>query len=246
MFAFTWACPARLRSTQPKCCVEASPKARRLSLPTWRERQYLTDLHIERSNGRSSKYFHSESFRLMIWPLIVTKPQDDRFARAFAEFQKTEQSEPNQFEMGSDAIEQDTICTETRTDDDVPISSIEKNLSLVSSEVDSPDEEQLSEEIQFRIPPWAYIVRVRASKVSLGKRAVQRNRAKRRIRAAAAKIMPDHATREREYIFSALPESLLTPLPALEDEIKNSLRSTNCWEEHMTIEMLRREKYCRR
>lgn len=96
------------------------------------------------------------------------------------------------------------------------------------------------------IPPWAYITSIRASKVVLGKRAVRRNRAKRRIRAAAAQILPQNARRGMEYQFNAYPESLVVQFPDLLEEVSQALKAINCWEDDITIEMLRREKYRKR
>lgn len=96
------------------------------------------------------------------------------------------------------------------------------------------------------VPPWAYTVIIRATKPIIGKRSVLRNRAKRRIRAAAAQILPRHASRQLEYMFTATPESLVIRFEELVEEVCNALKAVNCWEDNLTIEMIRREKYCER
>lgn len=96
------------------------------------------------------------------------------------------------------------------------------------------------------VPPWAYTVIIRATKPIIGKRSVLRNRAKRRIRAAAAQIFPRHASRQIEYMFTATPESLVICFEELVEEVCNALKAINCWEDNLTIDMIRREKYCER
>lgn len=45
--------------------------------------------------------------------------------------------------------------------------------------------------------------------------AVERNRAKRRLRAAVARVMPSHAARGYDYVVIARPETLSRPFEAL-------------------------------
>lgn len=96
------------------------------------------------------------------------------------------------------------------------------------------------------VPPWAYTVITRAPKSIIGKRSVLRNRAKRRIRAAAAQIFPCHASRHIEYVFTANPESLIICFEELVEEVRDALKAIQCWEDNLPIEMIRREKYCER
>ncbi len=91
-------------------------------------------------------------------------------------------------------------------------------------------------------PPWAYTTHVRASKAVMGKRAVLRNKAKRRIRAAAATVMPGHATRQYEYVFSAMPEACTIKFPELIEEITAALKAAHCYEEHLPFESMRRRR----
>lgn len=91
-------------------------------------------------------------------------------------------------------------------------------------------------------PEWAYIVHTRASKSVLGKRTVFRNRAKRRLRAAAAQVLPAHATRRNEYAFSALPEACTLEFTQLVEEIAIALKAANCYEDRLPFELMRRRR----
>lgn len=96
------------------------------------------------------------------------------------------------------------------------------------------------------VPPWAYIVSIRAPKPILGKRATQRNRAKRRIRAVAGQILPLFAVRGMEYCFTLSAGILLIEHKALVADVHSALKAVNCWSDYMTEDMVRREKYCER
>lgn len=96
------------------------------------------------------------------------------------------------------------------------------------------------------VPAWAYTVIIRAKKSTIGKRSVLRNRAKRRIRAAVAQIFPRHASRQVEYVFTANPESLIICFEELVKEVSDALEAIHCWKDNLTIDMIRREKYCER
>lgn len=100
--------------------------------------------------------------------------------------------------------------------------------------------------LNLSVPPWAYIVVVHAPKTTIGKRAVIRNRVKRRVRAAAAQIFPPHASRQFQYVLSAHPESLVLRFENLVDDMRIALKSIDCFEDNLTIEEIRREKYCER
>lgn len=93
---------------------------------------------------------------------------------------------------------------------------------------------------------WAYIVRVRVQKSVLGKRAVVRNRAQRRVRAALRMVFPLHAMRGHEYICTTLPGALVTPFPELKEEAEAALRATKCWKDFLTEEEIARPRYKRR
>ncbi|CAN8074968.1 unnamed protein product [Agarophyton chilense] len=187
-----------------------------------------------------------ETCNLLVWPLIVTKPQDDRYATSFAEFMER-MNEEYDFENG-----------EPEFDHEHPIRAASKEASrgdslilgdelALAQQIEDVDDPRLQPQaIRFDIPTWAYIVRVRAPKSVLGKRAIQRNRVKRRIRAAAAQIMPNHAKRGYEYIFSAFPECLTSPFSVILGDVERSLRNTYLWKDHMTEEELRRNMYCKR
>lgn len=94
-----------------------------------------------------------------------------------------------------------------------------------------------------QVPQWAYICSIRASKSMLGKRAVQRNRAKRRMRAAAAQILPQYAVRGMEYRFTLHPDILIISHTTLLNDVLIALKTVRCFSLTLTIEMLRREKY---
>ena len=93
------------------------------------------------------------------------------------------------------------------------------------------------------IEEWAYITRLRANRSILGKRAVVRNKAKRRIRAAANAIMPLHAARCKEYVFTIFPEALTIGFGDLKNEMCNALVEINCWRETLADSALRRPVY---
>ncbi|PXF42986.1 Ribonuclease P protein component [Gracilariopsis chorda] len=234
------------RAVSVKCCNNGAPaKARRLSLPTFRERRALQENHIERAGGRASKFVRTETFNLMVWPLTVTKPQDDRFKSAFDQFQRT----INKYELLSEndsGINDDAVCSSTTDENLTPESSVQGDKLLAEQQNQESDSQLLSQEVRFDIPSWAYIVRVRASKSVMGKRAVQRNRAKRRIRAAAARLMPDHARRGYEYVFSTHPEALICPFSVILSDVETALRVSSLWQDYMTTEELRREMYSKR
>ncbi|GAB0496098.1 hypothetical protein MMPV_007408 [Pyropia vietnamensis] len=78
---------------------------------------------------------------------------------------------------------------------------------------------------------WAYVVHLRTPKATLGKRAVGRVAARRRVREAARMVLPRHARRGRVYVFSILPRAVVTPVGELIAEIKSALQDAKCWEE---------------
>jgi ribonuclease P protein component len=54
--------------------------------------------------------------------------------------------------------------------------------------------------------------------------AVARNRARRRLRAAAGEVMPNHATPGHDYVVIARGATLTRPYPALVEDLKTALR----------------------
>ena len=61
--------------------------------------------------------------------------------------------------------------------------------------------------------------------------AVQRNRARRRLRAAVAAVMPQHAKRGHDYVVIARTESLRRPFGALVHDLETALRRLGAWRE---------------
>lgn len=260
--------PLPHRKTQNRipsiCSAEApeapeAPRATKLSLPTYRERRYLEDNYVERAKGRAAHYARTTAFTLMAWPLVVRElaPEEIERRRRWLKKQRAEQdgvqSTPNENapvlseEIGdviSDAGTEEIVIPEVGYE--MVLGMNHDSLLLDASEYEEESLLLEASKWDFTIPPWAYVVRVRAGKTGLGKRAVQRNRAKRRIRAAASVICPNHASRGREYVFTANPEALTIGYHDLVDEVRISLKRASCWEDELAIEMLRREKYCKR
>jgi ribonuclease P protein component len=59
--------------------------------------------------------------------------------------------------------------------------------------------------------------------------AVERNRARRRLRAAAAEIMPRHALPGHDYVLIARTETAGRPWPALLADLEAALRRVRAW-----------------
>lgn len=209
----------------------------------------MAENYVERDKGRPKFFAHATAFTLAVWPLVVREltPDEARRRAGWLRRQCQEQGSNNASPL-STAIELEADGFEEHTElqqlPDYADSLLLDEHDLASS----PDSNGSSLRLQylFEIPPWAYIVRIRAGKTSLGKRAVQRNRAKRRIRAAANQICPDHASRGREYVFTANPEALTIDFRDLVDEVISALKKARSWEDSMTEDMLRRKKYCSR
>lgn len=219
----TWS----IRCQPPTICSVEQNVVRKRSLPTYRERKYLEDQNIHRSKGRAVTCDRRSSFSLMVWPLV--QEDDEDFLEQFRP-----EEELNQREIITSA--------------DRKLLPSETNKNFLT---ETQDTVKLSFRIKHKIntlteiPPWAYVVRIRVPKAILGKRAVQRNRARRKIRAAAQEILPQYAKRKKEYVFSATPESLTLPHSYIVREIISSLKRSGCWEENITLEMIRRTKYCK-
>ena len=98
-------------------------------------------------------------------------------------------------------------------------------------------------ELEEGLKKWAYIARIRVSKSTISKRAVVRNRAKRRIRAAANQIMPLHAKRWKEYALLVKPEALTIQWEDLVDEMIRAVKSIDCWCEELDEQAWKRPKY---
>lgn len=233
----TYRCRPRVQTT---CCAEGPLLATRLSLPTTRERRYLELFHVKRGKGRPIRSSHTSTFILKVWPLVVDPQENSNRIQS----RRSNNSKPDRTRNNSFELER------PKTDGFYSpgyVSSVENSSEFVNSIQKNGRKEWMHRENEpFTIPPWAYIARVHASKQNLGKRAVQRNRAKRVIRAAAAQIWPQHARRGFEYVFTAMPEVLTIAFPDLVVEMKQALQNAGLWEDSLTIEMLRREKYCRR
>lgn len=259
------------------------PKRLRQSLPTTRERRWLSELGITRIDSRPART-RSESFLLHTWPMCVSQPLIDKAHH------KAHQSDNNElstlspqdgslashvpktveqlFPPGNDASEeQNDIESDSEqssagktivaglshaalTHSSKLLSQRELSLGNIFDEQGSQNSKHqpkwrpsLTEEELKAILTWAYIVRVKVSKRVLGKRAVTRNRAKRRVTAAARVICPAHAERGREYVFSAEPSALLTPFPMLLQEVEAALRNLNCWKEVLSPAETRRPRY---
>jgi ribonuclease P protein component len=59
--------------------------------------------------------------------------------------------------------------------------------------------------------------------------AVQRNRARRRLRAAAAELMPRHALPGHDYVLIARAETATRPWPELLGDLEAALRRVRAW-----------------
>jgi ribonuclease P protein component len=59
--------------------------------------------------------------------------------------------------------------------------------------------------------------------------AVQRNRARRRLRAAVAAVMPHHAEQGYDYVVIARGETLRRPFAALVHDLEAALRRLGTW-----------------
>lgn len=61
--------------------------------------------------------------------------------------------------------------------------------------------------------------------------AVVRNRARRRLRAAAASLMPVHAKPGRDYVLIARNETAARPWPQLLEDLEAALKRVRAWRE---------------
>lgn len=250
------------RPYSPLMCEPLGERARRLSLPTTRELRYLADVGVRRTVGRARHYTRSASFSVMVWPLTLSN-QDELMSfsdstvlrsdsSAVTEMRTKEVADSSGKELTGKPLSSEVLSEELATVSEKTSTNSQIIDNLVAYErhrCKGRENDTLSDGFQpllVKIPPWAYIVSFRASKTVLGKRAVQRNRAKRRIRAAAAQIFPQFARRGMEYRFNLFPEILVVRRDCLHEEIRTALRSVNCWESIMTDEMLRRDKFCKR
>ena len=62
--------------------------------------------------------------------------------------------------------------------------------------------------------------------------AVERNRARRRLRAAAAAVMPQHARQGHDYVVIARTETLRRPYSALVHDLETALRRLDMWRDN--------------
>jgi ribonuclease P protein component len=61
--------------------------------------------------------------------------------------------------------------------------------------------------------------------------AVQRNRARRRLRAAVAAVMPQHARTGHDYVIVARAATVRRPFGALVQDLETALRRLGMWRE---------------
>ncbi|HEX6101890.1 MAG TPA: ribonuclease P protein component [Alphaproteobacteria bacterium] len=61
--------------------------------------------------------------------------------------------------------------------------------------------------------------------------AVQRNRARRRLKAAAAAVMPAHAAHGMDYVLVARAETVTRPYAGLLGDLETALRRLKLWRE---------------
>uniref|UniRef100_A0A7S0BHX3 Uncharacterized protein n=1 Tax=Rhodosorus marinus TaxID=101924 RepID=A0A7S0BHX3_9RHOD len=87
---------------------------------------------------------------------------------------------------------------------------------------------------------WVHIV---CSKAVMGKRAVHRTNAKRKVREALRLLMPIHAVRAREYIFYVQPEIRGMSHAEIVAEAEAALKQMSCWEEELPPEAFDRPFY---
>lgn len=92
-------------------------------------------------------------------------------------------------------------------------------------------------------PEWGYVAHVQAKKGALGKRAVGRSVARRRVKAAVRRVLPAHAARAHEYLFILHAEALATPHDALIDEVAAALRAADAYHEALPYALCRRRRH---
>jgi ribonuclease P protein component len=61
--------------------------------------------------------------------------------------------------------------------------------------------------------------------------AVVRNRARRRLRAAACAVLPEHAAPQHDFVLIGRPATLKRPYPALLDDLATALKRVGAWRE---------------
>jgi len=62
--------------------------------------------------------------------------------------------------------------------------------------------------------------------------AVERNRARRRLRAAADRLLPEHAMPGQDYVVVARSETLKRPFGLLLGDLETALRRLGAWRDH--------------
>ena len=70
--------------------------------------------------------------------------------------------------------------------------------------------------------------------------AVQRNRARRRLRAAAGQVMPRHAVRNMDYVLVARAETVTRSFAALLGDLETALRRVKAWRDGAGTEIAER------
>jgi RNase P protein component len=263
-------------------------RAIRQSLPTARERKWLSEQKISVDRSRGARYSRQESFSLAVRQLGVERAKirftddgTDRITRNNGTRMLRESEKESTFELNAGVLADamDRFCptdlaqrgqlltssnqshqspefakltSSNASSDALPSVAHSSHSSLDLKPVVSQSEPNAIAP-QGPLPKpflamasWAYIVRVRVSKFALGKRAVVRNRAQRRVRAALRSVYPAHASRGHEYVVKVYPAALLTPFPDLVEEAKASLRETNCWQDTLGELETRRPRYNKR
>lgn len=245
-------------SCSPIMCEPLGVHVRRRSLLTTRELRYLKNIGVHRVEGRSWHYTRNDYFSLIVWPLTVHNRESTKSSVSTTSESGNDLTQTVTRDLTS-TMSTDELCNSlslTKIDRDfenpIPVDQLpvpdlgdlkRPNFQAINNGSAMP--QQLLT-VCLQVPPWAYIVNFRASKTVLGKRAVQRNRAKRRIRAVVAQIFPQFARRRMEYRFILYPDILIVQHDFLMEEVCIALKAVDCWQEIMTVEMLRREKFCKR
>lgn len=62
--------------------------------------------------------------------------------------------------------------------------------------------------------------------------AVCRNRARRRLRALAERVMPLHAERGHDYVLIARARTVDRPFPALVEDLESAMKRLNVWRDN--------------
>jgi ribonuclease P protein component len=193
------------------------------------ERRWLAERRVAREDGRPARFVQQDSFSLMVWPLVLHSPSDP-YAGAERGRHNRRSTDPDPG-PGADAKTPSTSPADE--------SLLDTADSLPSPPSGAPQRgakspwcpKVLSPSELREVLTWSYIARVRVSKQVLGKRAVVRNRAQRRLRAALSTVCPERAARGVEYVFTVFPAALITPFAELVRECEDALKECSCFVE---------------